>query len=51
MAEPSIEELVARVRERAVEVATGRFGADMRIELCNEGPVTLLLDTREKRSA
>ncbi len=27
-------------------VATGRFGADMAVELVNDGPVTILLDTK-----
>jgi D-tyrosyl-tRNA(Tyr) deacylase len=27
-----------------IEVARGVFGADMQVELCNDGPVTLLLD-------
>ena len=28
-----------------VPVQTGRFGADMKIELCNDGPVTIVLDS------
>jgi D-tyrosyl-tRNA(Tyr) deacylase len=50
-AQPLIEQLVSRVRGRAIEVATGRFGARMQVEICNQGPVTLLLDTRETRGA
>jgi D-tyrosyl-tRNA(Tyr) deacylase len=50
-AEPIITRLVEAVRAQGIEVATGRFGADMQIDLCNDGPVTLMLDTREKRSA
>jgi len=34
-------------RERGVAVATGRFRAEMRVELVNEGPVTILLDTKK----
>lgn len=30
------------------EVATGAFGADMKIELLNDGPVTILMDTHNK---
>ena len=37
--------LVASLR-RAVEVETGRFGANMAVELTNDGPVTLWLDSR-----
>jgi len=46
-----IERLVAHARAVGVEVATGRFGAHMDIEIMADGPVTLMLDTREKRSA
>ena len=28
-------------------IATGEFGADMQIELVNDGPVTIILDTKE----
>lgn len=36
---------VATLRDLGAEVATGRFGARMRLELVNEGPVTLLLES------
>jgi D-tyrosyl-tRNA(Tyr) deacylase len=49
-AEPLIDRLVEQARHRGVEVATGRFRARMRVELVNDGPVTLMLDTREPRS-
>jgi D-tyrosyl-tRNA(Tyr) deacylase len=45
-AEPLIELLVAEARSLGVPTVTGRFRASMRVSLCNEGPVTLLLDTR-----
>jgi D-tyrosyl-tRNA(Tyr) deacylase len=35
------------VRERGIEVATGRFREMMQVELVNDGPVTLLLDSRK----
>ena len=35
--------LVAAVQQRGLSVSTGRFGADMQISLCNEGPVTFSL--------
>ena len=44
-AEPLYRAFVARVRELRVEVAEGRFGADMDVHLVNRGPVTLLFDT------
>ncbi len=36
----------ARLRELGLEVATGEFGASMVVSLDNDGPVTLLLDSR-----
>lgn len=45
VAAPLIERVVARLRKAGAEVATGRFGAVMRLELVNEGPVTVLLET------
>jgi D-tyrosyl-tRNA(Tyr) deacylase len=44
VAEPLVHEVVAQLRERGATVATGRFGADMQVELVNDGPVTLLLE-------
>lgn len=38
---------VARLRQRGLPVETGRFGADMQVELVNDGPVTLWLDSAE----
>jgi D-aminoacyl-tRNA deacylase len=32
------------LRDRGAEVATGRFGADMRVELACDGPVTVLVE-------
>lgn len=45
-----IERLVEAVRGLGVQVATGRFGAHMDIDVRADGPVTLLLDTKERRS-
>lgn len=44
-AEPLYERFIARVEERGAPVASGRFGAVMEVEIVNDGPVTLLLDT------
>ncbi len=41
--------LVARMRAAGIKTATGRFGADMQIELVNDGPATFLLDSQEAR--
>ena len=45
LAEPLYQDFCRRLRERGLGVATGRFGAMMEVELVNQGPVTLLLDT------
>ena len=37
--------LTNALRELGATVATGRFGADMSVELVNDGPVTVLLET------
>lgn len=44
VAEPLVDAVVAALRSRGVEVATGVFGADMAVELVNDGPVTVLLE-------
>ena len=44
VAEPLVDHLVEVLRGRGAEVATGRFGADMRLAVVNDGPVTLLLE-------
>ena len=43
-AEPLVEAVVAGLRGLGAEVATGRFRADMRVALVNDGPVTLVVD-------
>ncbi len=43
-AEPLIEGFVTALRALGASVATGRFRADMQVELVNDGPVTLLLE-------
>ena len=44
VAEPLVDAVVAALRERGLTVETGRFGADMQVELVNDGPVTVLLE-------
>ena len=44
-AEPLYERVVAMARERHPTVETGRFRADMRVLVDNDGPVTLLLES------
>lgn len=43
-AERLVEVLLDRVRATGLPVATGRFRTDMRVELVNDGPVTVLLE-------
>ncbi len=45
VAEPLVDAVAAGLRARGIEVATGRFGARMQVELVNDGPFTLLVDT------
>ncbi len=48
LARPLCERVVQALQQCGVsKVATGRFGADMQVELLNDGPVTLMLDTDE----
>ena len=44
VAEPLVDEVVAELRRRGAEVATGVFGARMLVSSVNEGPMTLLLE-------
>lgn len=45
-AEQLYEGVVAGLRGQGVVVATGRFGAMMRVESVNDGPISILLDSR-----
>lgn len=45
-AEALVERFVAALRARGLEVATGRFRADMRVFVENDGPVTILIDSK-----
>lgn len=44
VAEPVVDAVTAGLRERGIEVATGRFGADMAVDIHGDGPVTLVVD-------
>lgn len=41
---PLLERFIARLRSIGLTVETGRFGADMKVHLINDGPVTIWLD-------
>jgi D-tyrosyl-tRNA(Tyr) deacylase len=47
VAEPLVESFAAALEEAGVRVARGRFGAMMQVELVNDGPVTVILDSEE----
>ncbi|WP_110471422.1 D-aminoacyl-tRNA deacylase [Williamsia limnetica] len=43
-AEPLVDAVVAALRASGAHVETGRFGANMQVELVNDGPVTITLE-------
>ena len=45
VARPLVDQFVEELVARGVPVQTGMFGADMQVELVNDGPVTLVMDT------
>lgn len=47
LANPLYEEFVKKLRGNGVEVGTGKFGAHMMVDLTNDGPVTMLLESNK----
>lgn len=47
-AQPLFDRVVALMRREGVKVEIGTFGAQMRVSLINEGPVTILLDSKKQ---
>lgn len=45
VAEPLVDAVAEELRSRGIQVATGRFGAEMAVEMTGDGPVTLILDS------
>jgi len=46
---PLYEKFIARLeRELGKKITTGEFGADMQVELINDGPVTIIIDSKNK---
>lgn len=43
---PLYEDFINGVKALGIPVATGRFGADMKVELVNDGPVTLIVESK-----
>jgi len=50
VAEPLYEAFNQALREQNIPVATGMFGAHMQVSLVNDGPVTIIYDTRENET-
>lgn len=49
IAVPRYEEFLARLaHDLGKPVSAGEFGADMQVSLCNEGPVTIIIDSRQR---
>jgi D-tyrosyl-tRNA(Tyr) deacylase len=48
VAAPLVQDVAERLRGGGVPVVEGRFGARMLVRLTNDGPVTILLDSRER---
>ncbi|MCM8535375.1 MAG: D-aminoacyl-tRNA deacylase [Lentisphaeraceae bacterium] len=47
---PLYESFIEKCKELGVKVETGVFGADMKVKIHNDGPVTILLDSEDKVS-
>jgi D-aminoacyl-tRNA deacylase len=45
---PIYEAMNAALRQKGIRVETGKFGAMMEVELINDGPVTLIVESKEK---
>jgi D-tyrosyl-tRNA(Tyr) deacylase len=50
IAAPLVDRVADELRRLGLAVAEGQFGAEMAVELINDGPVTIWLDTAELRS-
>ena len=44
---PMYEEFIAKMKEKNITTESGVFGADMKVQLINDGPVTILLDSKK----
>lgn len=47
LAQELYEYIIAECRKKVATVETGSFGAEMQVELCNDGPFTVILDTEQ----
>ena len=48
VANPLYEEFVEKIKKQGINVRTGKFGAHMMVNLTNDGPVTILLESRKE---
>ncbi len=48
VANPLYEEFVKKIRDLGINVGTGKFGAHMMVDLTNDGPVTILLESKKE---
>ncbi len=48
-AEALYEEFIKRLKARGIKTESGIFGAMMKVHLINDGPVTIMVDSKEKR--
>lgn len=44
---PLYEQFIQKCKDSGINTQTGQFGSDMQVELCNDGPVTILLDSKK----
>jgi len=44
---PLYEKFIQNMKDQGINTQTGKFGADMQVELVNDGPVTILLDSKK----
>lgn len=44
---PLYEEFIEKAKKQGISVGTGKFGADMMVDIANNGPVTILLDSQK----
>jgi D-tyrosyl-tRNA(Tyr) deacylase len=44
VAEPLVDAVVAELRALGARVETGKFGADMKVALVNDGPITIIVE-------
>lgn len=45
---PLYEQFIQSLKETRIAIQTGQFGADMKISLTNDGPVTIIIDSKNK---